>query len=1034
MHGFMIREGGRMKQKLGARTWLALLMFGLFGQLAWTVENMYLNVFVFNTISGDPGIIANMVAASALTATITTLLVGALTDKLGRRKAFMVAGYVLWGLSTMAFGAISVENAKALFPGIAAVQVAATLVIVMDCVMTFFGSSANDAAFNAWVTDVTNTNNRGRVEGVLSSLPLVAMLIVFAGLDGFTQRGDWPMFFNIVGGLVTLGGLCGLFLLKDAPSLVKSTEGYFSNIVYGFKIGVVREHPALYLSLCALGVAGAATQVFMPYLLIYIQKSLNIENYALLLGVVLICASVISVVCGRWIDKMGKLRFIFIAIALELIGLLLMYAAVEAAFVAVAGIVMVGGNMLLLANINALVRDHTPQDKAGHFQGIRMLFAVLLPMVTGPYIGAAVIRGSGRTYVDLGVVKQVPTPDIFLATAILLLLVFLPVFALRRREKRQAAARTNTLYTVWGEALDPDHVLQEYPRPQMKRESYLNLNGMWEYAITKGEQQPETYDGSILVPFSPESALSGVSRQVLPGETLWYRRAVTLPEGFKKDRLLLHFGAVDQSCEVYVDGVFAGGHEGGYLPFTLDVTGLMQEKGSHTLTVRVQDKSDISSRHAYGKQCLKRGGMWYTAQSGIWQTVWMESVTEQAIERLIITPLFDEAAVIVKAFLRQGEASGTVKVLSEGNEVAAAQLNASGIARIPLNGFRAWSPEDPFLYDLVVETPADRVESYFGMRKFGIAPDEKGIMRLMLNGRPYYQNGLLDQGYWSDGLYTAPSDEALIYDIRTMKEAGFNMLRKHIKIEPLRWYYHCDRLGMLVWQDMVSGGGPYKSLVTQILPFLGVHLKDRRYGLFGRADEEGRKQFVEDMEETIRHLYNTVSLYLWTPFNEGWGQFDADEIAQRLKALDPTRVVDHASGWHDQGGGDVKSLHVYYKKVRIPKPERRALILSEFGGYSLSVPGHRFSEGVYGYRLYDTPEAFEAGYRDLIRREVVRAIRKGLSASVYTQVSDVEDELNGMMTYDRKIIKISREILGEIHRELTLEQGAAIASDKHENV
>ncbi len=1010
-----------MKQgKLGVRIWLALLMFGLFGQLAWMVENMYLNVFVFNTISGDPGVIANMVALSAVTATLTTLLIGALTDKLGRRKAFIVAGYILWGLSTMAFGAITVTNAQTLFPGVAAVRVAATMVILMDCVMTFFGSSANDAAFNAWVTDVTGVENRGRVEGVLSSLPLVAMLIIFAGLDVLTQRGDWPMFFNIIGGVVTLGGLCGLFLLKDAPKLSKSTTGFLSDIVYGFRIGVVRKHPSLYLSLCALGVTGAATQIFMPYLLIYIQKSLNVQNYALLLGVVLIAASIISVACGRLIDKTGKLNFVFVAVALEFVGLLLMYAAVAPVFVAAAGIVMIGGNMLLLATINALVRDYTPQDKVGHFQGIRMLFAVLLPMVTGPYIGAEVIRGSGRTYVDLGVVKQVPTAGIFFAAALLLLLVFVPVLVLRRREKRQAAARTHTLYTPWGETLTPESVLQEYPRPQMKRESYCNLNGLWEYAITKGDAEPEAYDGSILVPFSPESALSGVGRQLLPGETLWYRRTVTPPEGFMKERLLLHFSAVDQCCEVFIDGIPAGGHEGGYLPFTLDVTELMAGEGAHTVKVKVWDASNTSARHAYGKQSLKRGGIWYTAQSGIWQTVWMESVPRNHIKRLVITPLFDEAAVEVEAIMREGRAGGTVTVLSEEGIVVTTELNASGAARIPLAGFRAWSPEDPFLYDLTVQTPEDRVESYFGMRKFGVAPDETGTMRLTLNNRPYYQNGLLDQGYWSDGLYTAPSDEALIHDIRTMKEAGFNMLRKHIKIEPLRWYCHCDRLGMIVWQDMVSGGGPYKPIVTQTLPFLGARLSDRRYRMFGRTDEEGRKQFLRDMEETVRHLYNAVSLYLWAPFNEGWGQFDASETAKQLRALDHTRVIDHASGWHDQGGGDVKSLHVYFKKVRVRKEEKRALILSEFGGYSLGLPGHRFSDGVYGYRLYSTEAAFIEGYRNLIEREIAPAIKRGLSASVYTQVSDVEEELNGILTYDRKILKISREILNEIHRKLTL--------------
>ena len=1008
------------EERLGFRVWLALLVFGLFGQLAWTVENMYLNVFVFNTITGDPGVIANMVAASALTATLTTLLVGALTDKLGRRKAFMVAGYLLWGLSTMAFGAISIQNAQAMFPGVAAVQVAATLVILTDCIMTFFGSSANDAAFNAWVTDVTTKKNRGRVEGVLSSLPLVAMLIVFAGLDGFTQRGDWPMFFTVVGGTVTLGGLLGLFLIKDAPTLAKSDTGYFSNIIYGFRPVVARKHPSLYLALCALFVASAATQIFMPYLLIYIQRSLNIGNYALLLGVVLICASIISVLCGRLIDKIGKLKFIFIAVAAELVGLMFMYLAVDIVFVAIAGTLMVGGNMLVLANINALVRDDTPEDKVGHFQGIRMLFAVLLPMVTGPYIGAAVIRNSGRTYEDLGVLKQVPTAHIFLAAAIMLLLVFLPIILLRKQKAKEAAARTHTLYTPWGEALDPECVLQEYPRPQLKRESYYNLNGYWVYAILDGKEEPKEYEGSILVPFSPESALSGVNRQLLPGQTLWYQKQVALPEGFLQERLLLHFGAVDQSCEVFLDGIRVGGHEGGYLPFTLDVTDAMQDGSMHTLTVKVRDSSNQSKRHAYGKQSLKRGGIWYTPQSGIWQTVWMESVPRRYIDWLVIKPQFDEATVDIKVVMREGDAEGTVRIFAEGVEVASGTL-AAGTARIALAGMRPWSPEDPFLYTVEIVAGEDRAESYFGMRKCSIGQDEHGTMRLLLNNRPYYQNGLLDQGYWSDGLYTAPSDEALIYDIEAMKAAGYNMLRKHIKIEPLRWYYHCDRLGMLVWQDMVSGGGPYSPFVIQALPFAGVGMKDSRYGLLGRAAEEGRRQFVLDMEETVRHLYNAVSLYLWTPFNEGWGQFDANETAQMLRTLDDTRVIDHASGWYDQGGGDVKSLHVYYKKIRVRPERERALILSEFGGYSFGSMGHRFSDGVFGYRVYGTAEAFATGYRDLIHNEVAPAIRKGLSASVYTQVSDVEDELNGIMTYDRKILKIPQEILRDIHQELTLE-------------
>lgn len=1005
------------KEKLGVRLWAALLIFGLFGQLAWMMENMYLNVFVYNTITDDPGVIAKMVAASAVTATVTTLLVGALIDKLGKRKVFIAAGYVLWGLSTMAFGAISVENAASLFPGVNAIYLAATLVILMDCVMTFFGSSANDAAFNAWVTDVTSTNNRGRVESVLAVLPLVAMLVIFGGLDGLIQQGNWPLFFTIIGGLVTAGGLVGIFLIKDPPALTASDTNYFSNIVYGLRLKVVKENPLLYLTFAALAVLGASTQTFMPYLIIYIQKTLGIQDYAILLGVVLICASAISVLCGRLIDKSGKIKFIYPALAVQLVGLVLMANARENWFVGVAGIVLLGGNMLLGAAINALVRDYTPKDMAGRFQGIRMLFAVLIPMVTGPFIGAAVIRGSNQTYVDLGVVKQVPTPAIFIAAAVVLVLLVIPVALLRRKASKRPQV-THTLLTPWGEGLDAANVLAEYPRPQLVRDSYLNLNGMWEYAITDTEDLPKEFDGKILVPFSPESVLSGVNRQLKPGQTLWMRRSLSIPKDFNKGKLLLHFDAVDQSCTVYVNGTQAGGHEGGYLPFTLDVTALVKDAPRQQLLVKIKDESNQSLRHAYGKQSLSRGGIWYTAQSGIWQTVWMESVPQAYVRSLRITPQFDEGAVLIQAEL-SGKCEGArATVLAKGQSVGSAALDADGKASISLTGFQPWSPENPFLYDLVIEAGEDRIQSYFGMRKFSIGKDAKGVVRLMLNNQPYYQNGLLDQGYWSDGMYTPPSDEAMIHDIQTMKQCGFNMLRKHIKIEPLRWYYHCDRLGMLVWQDMVSGGEPYKPWIIQVLPFAGISLKDSRYGLFGRKAAQGRQQFYQDMTDTVNHLYNCVSLCVWVPFNEGWGQFDALEATRRLRGMDATRSIDHASGWHDQGGGDMKSPHVYYRKVRIKPDGKRALVLSEFGGYSLGVQGHRFTDEVFGYRVYQDQQQFLQGYSDLIKNEVVPAIAGGLSASVYTQVSDVEDEMNGLMTYDRKQLKIPADVLRQIHRDL----------------
>ena len=404
-----------MKAKLGGRTWAALLTFGLVGQIAWVIENMYFNVFLYNTISGDTSMIAAMVAWSAVTATVTTLVMGALSDRLGRRKAFIVAGYLLWGVSIGAFALIKSS------PVAAAAHSAAVLVVVLDCVMTFFGSTANDAAFNAWVTDVTVPENRGRVETVLAIMPLVAMLVVFGALDGLTQAGSWRLFFLIVGGVTGLGGVLGCFFIRE-PDLPRGQGTTFSNILYGFRPAVVRDNPRLYLSLAALGVYCMSQQVYMPYLIIYIQRFLGITDYTFLLAGVLIVSSVLSVLAGRPIDRLGKLRCLIPAGIVGFAGLVLMYFARSQWFVLAAGIVMLGGGMVISACCNGLIRDYTPAGKAGLFQGIRIVFQVLLPMVTGPYIGAAVIRGTGMTYEDLGTIKQVPTAEIFLAAAAALVL------------------------------------------------------------------------------------------------------------------------------------------------------------------------------------------------------------------------------------------------------------------------------------------------------------------------------------------------------------------------------------------------------------------------------------------------------------------------------------------------------------------------------------------------------------------------------------------------------------------------------------
>ena len=568
------------------------------------------------------------------------------------------------------------------------------------------------------------------------------------------------------------------------------------------------------------------------------------------------------------------------------------------------------------------------------------------------------------------------------------------------------------LTTPWGERLDENRILIEYPRPQMRRDSYLNLNGRWEYAITDSDEPPRCWDGTILVPFSPESALSGVGRTLRPGQTLWYRREVTVPQGFipRDGRLLLHFGAVDQEAAVYLNGVLLGRHMGGYNAFTLDATDALGPR--NTLLVRVHDDTDASF-HSRGKQKTRRGGIWYTPQSGIWQTVWMEAVPRRYIEGLRIVPLFDRSAVEVTVRCAQPlQCEATV----DGRTVP---FTSGEAARIPMPDFRAWSPEDPFLYDLTVTLGEDRVESYFGMRKVEVRADRGGVKRLFLNGEPYFHSGLLDQGYWPDGLYTAPSDEALIFDIQTAKSMGFNLLRKHIKVEPMRWYYHCDRLGMLVWQDMPSGGGKYRFSTITLPLITGIHRRDNRYRAFARTSSRGRAEYMDELEETVLQLFNAPSVALWVPFNEGWGQFDSTFVMERLRLLDPTRPVDPASGWHDQGAGDLRSLHVYFKPFRFRRDRRgRALALSEFGGYNLRVDGHCFNQKDYGYRRLPDAAALWRDFVRLYEREVLPAVPRGLCAAVYTQLSDVEDELNGLMTYDRRVVKLDADDVRELNERL----------------
>ena len=538
------------------------------------------------------------------------------------------------------------------------------------------------------------------------------------------------------------------------------------------------------------------------------------------------------------------------------------------------------------------------------------------------------------------------------------------------------------LMTVEGESLQGTP-WQVYPRPQMRRDSFLNLNGEWELAVGDGE-----FDKKILVPFCPESQLSGLKEHFDHNQPLRYRRTFSVPDGFNRARVVLHFGAVDSYAEVLVNGKSVMEHTGGYEAFSVDITEQLKEENE--LVVVTMDA--MYNNAPYGKQTLKRGGMWYTPVSGIWQTVWLESVPETYIHKLNIENRGDSVTITTDPAL---DGKVTVKGLGE-------FALKDGKVNIQPENPHFWSPEDPYLYDFVVEAGADRVESYFALRTLEIRNVGR-YQRLCLNGKPYFFHGLLDQGYWPDGLFTPAAPECYANDILAMKKLGFNTLRKHIKVEPEEFYYQCDKLGMIVFQDMVNNGD-YNFIRDTALPTVGIQkLNDKNL----HRDPVTRNAFLRGMEATVNQLRNHPCILYWTIFNEGWGQFDSDNVYHHLKALDDTRWIDSTSGWFRRKETDVDSRHVYFKPIKL-KAGEKPLVLSEFGGYSFKPEGHVFNtEQTYGYGKFEVQEQFAEAVEKLYREQVIPAVKTGLCAAVYTQVSDVEDETNGLVSYDRKVEKLT---------------------------
>lgn len=552
------------------------------------------------------------------------------------------------------------------------------------------------------------------------------------------------------------------------------------------------------------------------------------------------------------------------------------------------------------------------------------------------------------------------------------------------------------IMTRWAKEVTPARVHPEYPRPQMVRKEWQNLNGLWEYAIrAKDAGRPESFDGEILVPFAVESALSGVGKAVTRDNRLWYRRTFDLPAAWGKERVLLHFGAVDWDTTVWVNGKEVGSHKGGFDPFTLDITDALNKDGAQELVVSVWDPVDAGPQPR-GKQVRNPNGIWYTSVTGIWQTVWLEPVGKTYIRSLKITPDVDAAQVRIA--VDAAEADGCTfeaNVRSKGFEADVA--NTENVFTIRIADAKLWSPDSPHLYELAVRIMKDgkvldAVDGYFGMRKIAVRKDDAGINRLFLNNKTLFQYGPLDQGWWPDGLYTAPTDEALRYDIEVLKDLGCNMLRKHVKVEPARLYYWCDKLGLLVWQDMPSANN----------------------------NPGSHEQFELELKRMIDAFHNYPSIIMWVPFNEGWGQYDTERIAAWVKDYDPTRLVNNASGWTDRGAGDVHDIHAYPGPACPPIEESRAAVLGEFGGLGLPVAGHTWQDQKnWGYRSFEDSEALTDAYVELLQK-LRSLIGGGLSAAVYTQTTDVEIEVNGMMTYDRAMIKMDAARIAEAARKLYL--------------
>ena len=975
-----------MSNKLSKRFYIALIIFSLVGQIAWVVENMYFNVFIYKIFNASASDISLMVALSAVSATLTSIFIGALSDKIGKRKIFICGGYLLWGVSILCFSLVRLDVLNALFPtAVSVASIGVSLVIILDCVMTFFGSSANDAAFNAWLTDKTDSSNRGSAEGINSMMPLVAILAVFGGFMALDldKSSSWTLIFTVIGVIVILIGVLGFFLI-DEPVIKKENTPYFDNIIYGFLPSTIKQNLKLYIALIAFIVFNISIQIFMPYLIIYYKVSLKMADYVLVMAPAIVLASVVTFFWSKVYDKKSFSFSIAFSLVWLALGYIMLFIFTNKLLVFIGSLLMMSGYLAGMAVFGATIRDNTPSGKSGRLQGVRIVSQVLIPGVVGPFIGKLVLSGADVIDNNDGTTSFIPSSYIFLA-ALIALLVAIPFIILLAKNNKPKLNNLKTDYEV-----DDIPFSKEYPRPNLKRDGYVNLNGEWNFDVYKKEKS--VYSGKILVPFPPESPLSRVKRITRKSELLVYTRKIDIKD---TDKLtVLHFGAIDCISSIFINGKFVYKNENGYLPFSVDISSFVN-LGENELRVEVLDSLDTN--YPYGKQTNRRGGMWYTPVSGIWQTVWMESVPNNYIKNIKVTPTLNSVTIEVDGGLEDK------KVVFDGET-----YSFTNPITINVKNPKLWTPETPNLYYFTVISGEDQVESYFALREIGI--NENG---LTLNGKNYFFNGVLDQGYFPDGLFLPPNEQGFKGDILKMKELGFNMIRKHIKIEPAIFYYYCDVLGLAVFQDFVNNG-KYSFIIDTALPTIGFKKCKPTV-----ATKKQKEVFLEVSKKTVEHLYNYPSVVYYTIFNEGWGQQNATELYRIFKSLDATRVYDTASGWFNNCESDVKSEHVYFKKINVKNDGVKPLVLSEFGGYSYKINEHSFNlSNTYGYKKC-TEKTFMFDLENLYYNEVKPCIlSQKLCALVLTQAFDIEDETNGLYTYDRKVCKVDKQKMLTISSEM----------------